>query len=125
MYISSLIMAARVWNLSPLQRAVRVWDGWDESKHPRKANGQFGAGNGNGIVLSKLSPNNEAEELTEYKQIKLGKKEYARVMSAINTVYYARFQGDTIGHIAVRNHYYRFKINDFNNYVIFYRKKLE
>ena len=24
--------------------AARVWDGWDESKHPRKSNGQFGAG---------------------------------------------------------------------------------
>lgn len=24
--------------------AARVWDGWDESKHPRKSNGQFSAG---------------------------------------------------------------------------------
>ena len=24
--------------------AAHVWDGWDESKHPRKSNGQFSAG---------------------------------------------------------------------------------
>lgn len=101
--------------------AARVWDDWNEAKHPRKANGQFGKGG----VASK-SPLRRAAEVVKPKHeaIKLQRAEYARVMSAINTLYHARFKDESVGHIAIGNYYYRFQINGFSNYTIFYRKKL-
>lgn len=106
MFVSHLILAARVFD-------------FDEAKHPRKANGQFG----NGGVKSPLK---QAAEVIEPKRkaIKLQRAEYARVMSAINTLYHARFKDESVGHIAIENYYYRFQINGFDNYTVFYRKKL-
>lgn len=101
--------------------AARVWDDWDESKHPRESNGQFGTGG-----TAPKSPLRRAAEAIEPKReaIKLQRAEYACVMSAINTLYHARFKGESVGHIAIGNYYYRFQINGFDNYTVFYRKKL-
>lgn len=45
MHISPLILAAQILKLTPLLQVAAVLDaGWEESKHPRKANGQFGSG---------------------------------------------------------------------------------
>lgn len=48
------------------------------------------------------------------KGIRLGKKEFASVVSSINTYFYARFKGKRKGFIAHGDYSYRFKINDFN-----------
>lgn len=45
MSMSPLILAARILRLTPLRMAAAALDAdWEESKHPRKANGQFGSG---------------------------------------------------------------------------------
>lgn len=102
MYISTLVLAARILDAK-----------WDEDKHPRKANGQFGKGS---------SPLIQAAEIIQPKRkpIKLGRKEYARVMSAINTNY-SRFKNDRKGFIAVENYVYYFYNNGFDDYK-FYKK---
>ncbi len=64
--------------IRPLLLAARVWDDWDESKHPRKSNGQFGAGGAGGTVPK--SPLRRAAEVVKPKRktIKLQRAEYAR-----------------------------------------------
>ena len=85
MYISPLIMAARVWDLSPLQRAVRVWDGWDESKHPRKANGQFGAGSSVAIrssgAIQSSGALNDKNDPNHIRRDAHAKKVYTRIIN--------------------------------------------
>lgn len=90
---------------------------WDESKHPRCANGQFGRG-----AVQVKSPLRRAAEIIQPKRkpIKLSRKEYARVMSAINTNYF-RFKNDRKGFIAVENYVYYFYNNGFDDYK-FYKK---
>lgn len=102
MYISLLALAARILDAK-----------WDEAKHPRKTNGQFGNGS---------SPLRQAAEIIQPKRkpIKLGREEYARVMSAINTNY-SRFKNRRKGFIAIGNHVYYFYNNGFDDYV-FYKK---
>lgn len=97
--------------------AARVWDDWDESKHPRKANGQFGTGG-----TAPKSPLKQAAEAIKPKRktIKLQRAEYARVMSAINTNF-SRFKGRDKGLMAVGSYLYYFYINDFDDYK-FYKK---
>ncbi len=103
--------------IRPLLLAARVWDDWDESKHPRKSNGQFGAG---GAVPK--SPLRRAAEVVKPKRksIKLQRAEYARVMSAINTNF-SRFKGKDKGLIANGNYIYYFYVNGFDEYS-FYKK---
>lgn len=103
---------------SPLVLAACILDAeWDESKHPRKANGQFGRGS-----VQPKSPLRRAAEIIQAKRkpIKLGRKEYARVMSAINTNY-SRFKNRRKGFIAIENHVYYFYNNGFDDYE-FYKK---
>lgn len=103
---------------SPLIFAARILDAkWDEDKHPRKTNGQFGKGS-----VQPKSPLRQAAEIIQPKRrpIKLGRREYARVMSAINTNY-SRFKNDRKGFIAVENYVYYFYNNGFDDYK-FYKK---
>lgn len=95
---------------------------WDESKHPRRANGQFGRG-----AVQVKSPLRRAAEIIQPKRkpIKLSRKEYASVMSAINTLYHSRYKDKDIGYIANGSYGYLFEIHDFDDYTVIARRKLE
>ena len=56
---------------------------------------------------------------------KLSKAEYAKVSSAINTVYSARFEGKTSGIFYYGDYGYRFNINEFNDYEITKKWEIE
>lgn len=86
-------------NVSVLSILAKAFDvKWDESKHPRRANGQFG----------RSSPLIDLAEAFAPVPIRLGKAEYARVMSAINTVYAAKFKGADHGRIASGKYFIHF-----------------
>lgn len=109
--------------ISPLVLAARILDAkWDEAKHPREANGRFGEGG-----VQPKSPLRRAAETIqpEREPIKLGRKEYARVMSAINTLYHSRYKDKDIGYIANDSYGYLFEIHDFDDYTVIRRRKLE
>ena len=52
------------------------------------------------------------------KTVQLPKDEYAAVMSAINSNYYARFEGKAKAKIAVGDYLYSFEVTDFDDYRI-------
>ncbi len=111
--------------IRPLLLAARVWDDWDESKHPRKSNGQFGAG---GAVPK--SPLRRAAEVVKPKRKsrksrKITAAERERVTHEISTWFYGRFDGKDEGSIAVRNHIYFFVINEYGDYDIYAKVPLK
>ena len=61
-----------------------ITDEWQESEHPRKANGQFGEGGGTSGKVAKFEKRDKIRKQTR-KEVQLPKDEYARVMSAIRT----------------------------------------
>ena len=58
------------------------------------------------------------------KPLQLPKDEYAAVMSAINSSYHARFEGQSYGQIAVGDCLYSFEISDFDEYRVIERKAI-
>ena len=105
--------------------AARVWDGWDESKHPHKSNGQFGAG---GSALK--SPLRRAAEVVKPKRksrksSKITPAERERVPHEISTWFHGRFDGQDEGSIAVRNYLYFFHINEYGDYNIYAKLPLK
>lgn len=56
---------------------------------------------------------------------KISKTEYARVTSAINTVYKAKFEGRDNATIYHGNYKYSFKINDFNDYEFIIKERIK
>ncbi len=90
-------------------------DEWEESKHPRKENGQFGEGGSGKVEKSQRS--DKIRKRTR-KEVLLPKDEYARIMSELNTnlskevrkkKHITRFIGNSV---------YRIENNGFNNYKI-------
>lgn len=67
---------------------------------------------------------NEMDAAEKTPQIVLPKKEYGRVVSAINNAYHARYEGEPAGIICVGDYRYSFKVNDFDDYVITKRQEL-
>ena len=124
MSTSCLILAARILAeelVSPLMRAANIITDYDPDQsrgQPGNA-GQFtktgSASKASSVIKSKPEP----------KSIKLGKKEYARVMSAINTLFYTRFAGEDKGSIANGNYVYHFVIHDFDDYVFLHKTKIK
>lgn len=99
--------------------AARVWDGWDESKHPRKSNGQFGAGGS-----ASKSPLRRAAEVVKPKRksrksSKITPAERERVPHEISTWFHGRFDGLHKSSIAVGNYVYLFTINEYGDYDIY------
>lgn len=85
--------------------------GFDESDHPRDEDGKFANGGGGGRNSGKAKRRRE---------IRLERREYAQVMSAINEQYHAKYagsRGKSRGAF-VGNYYYRFKNNGFKKYSI-------
>lgn len=96
---------------------------WDESKHPRDENGRFTASGDSGEEDASGSERTSAR----YPTVKLSKKEYAKVISEINTNYYSNYDGKEKGflEIAMKNGYccYRFEIFGFDDYNIYEKEK--
>ncbi|MEG1564557.1 MAG: hypothetical protein RR365_12655 [Bacteroides sp.] len=100
--------------------AARALDAdWNEANHPRRTNRQFGSGGSESNLIK------AAKTLSAKQSLKLGRKEYGRVTSAINTLYQARFKGAREGYLANRNCMYFFEVKGFNNYKIYKRKRLK
>ena len=57
-------------------------DSWEENKHPRKDNGQFGEGSGGKV--EKQSKRAKIDS-SKHKTVELSKEEYAQVMHELNT----------------------------------------
>ena len=91
-------------------------DEWEESKHPRKENGQFGEGGSSGKV-EKSQRSDKIRKRTR-KEIQLPKDEYARVMSELNTNLTKGQRKKKSITKAIGNHLYTVENNGFNNYKI-------
>lgn len=65
------------------------------------------------------------KQTTKKSPLRLKKSEYARVNTAINDVYHARYDGKSSGYIAVGNYSYRFKINEFGDYIFISKDEIE
>lgn len=105
--------------------AARVLDGWDEAKHPRKANGQFGTGGSN-----QKSPLRRAAEVVKPKRkgrksSKITAAEREHVTHEISTWFHGRFKGLRKSYIAVGNYLYSFSINEYGDYNIYFKEPLE
>ncbi len=124
MFTRYLLLAARILDekfVSPLRRAADIItdDNPDQPRGQPDNAGQFvkagGASKPKPIIKSAPAP----------KPIKLGKQEYGRVVSAINTLFYTKFAGDNEGYIANRNYIYHFTIYDFDDYVFLDKTKIK
>ena len=62
---------------------------------------------------------------TSSQNIRLTKAEYAKVSSAINTAFKARFEGKSKGITYVGDYAYLFKINEFGSYDFYGREEIE
>lgn len=96
---------------------------WDESKHPRDENGRFTASGDSGEEDASGSERTSAR----YPTVKLSKREYAKVISEINTNYDSKYKGESKGHLnlATKQGYYcyRFEIFGFDDYNIYEKEK--
>lgn len=90
-------------------------DEWEESKHPRKENGQFGEGGSGKVEKSQRS--DKIRKRTR-KEVQLPKDEYARVMSELNTNLTKEQRKKKSITKAIGNHLYTVENNGFNNYKI-------
>lgn len=97
-------------------------DEWEESKHPRKENGQFGEGGSSGKV-EKSQRSDKIRKRTR-KEVQLPKDEYARVMSEINTNLTKEQRKKKSITKAIGNHIYKIENKGFNNYRIVSKKEI-
>ncbi len=106
--------------ISP-RRILCVLDDWDESKHPRKENGQFGEGSGSDKV--EKSSKRDKIKNRERKEVRLSKEEYAHVMHELNTNLPKELKNMKVFNRSIRNYTYKVKNNGFNNYKIIGKSK--
>ncbi len=97
-------------------------DEWEESKHPRKENGQFGEGGSSGKV-EKSQRSDKIRKRTR-KEVQLPKDEYARVMSELNTNLTKEQRKKKSITKAIGNHIYKIENKGFNNYRIVSKKEI-
>lgn len=95
---------------------------WNEDDHPRDENGRFTSGGGSDSQSSDTSGKSYSRPT-----LKLPKKEYAKVVSEINTNYYTKYAGKSRGllKLATNKGYYcyKFEIFGFDDYNIFDKRK--
>ena len=97
-------------------------DEWEESKHPRKENGQFGEGGGSGKV-EKSQRSDKIRKRTR-KEVQLPKDEYARVMSELNTNLTKEQRKKKSITKAIGNYIYKIENKGFNNYRIVSKREI-
>lgn len=121
MFIRYLVLAARVFDnsyLSPLRRAASIITDYnpDQPRGQPDNAGQFVKAGGANVSkhLNSKSTN-----------FRLGKKEYGRVVSAINTLFHVRFAGESEAYIANGNYIYYFEIHEFGNYKFLKKVKIK
>ncbi|HCJ90734.1 MAG TPA: hypothetical protein DHV71_02450 [Acidaminococcaceae bacterium] len=111
----------------------RTTDEWDGSKHPRggysENRGWFSktGGNKNSLQVPKSNGNVEAKRNINHsrRQIKLSKREYAKVVSELNTNLTEEEREKPIIQRAIGNYLYTIQNYEFGNYGIIGRKKLQ
>lgn len=97
-------------------------DEWEESKHPRKENGQFGEGGGSSGV--EKSSKRDKIKNRERKEVKLPKEEYAQVMHELNTNLTKEQRKKKTITKAIGNHIYKIENHGFNDYKITSKKEI-
>lgn len=97
-------------------------DEWEESKHPRKENGQFGVGGSSGKV--EKSQRSDTIRKRTRKEVQLPKDEYARVMSELNTNLTKEQRKKKSITKAIGNHIYKIENKGFNSYRIVSKKEI-
>lgn len=98
-------------------------DEWQESEHPRKANGQFGSGGENGKV--EKSSRRDKIKSRERKEVQLPKEEYAQVMHELNTNLPDELRKKKNFTRAIGNNIYTIINNKFDNYKIIGKSKID
>lgn len=94
-------------------------DEWEENKHPRKDNGQFGEGGG----VSKFSKRDKIKN-KERKEVRLPKEEYAQVIHELNTNLTKEQRKKKSITKAIGNHIYKIENRGFNDYKIISKKEI-
>lgn len=97
-------------------RPIKSYDEWEESKHPRKENGQFGEGGGSSGV--EKSSKRDKIDSSKNKTVNLPKEEYAQVMHELNTNLTKEQKKEKIFSKNIGNYQYKVENNGFNEYRI-------
>lgn len=92
-----------------------VNDAWEESKHPRKENGQFGEGGSSNV---EKSSNRDKIKERERTYVQLPKEEYAQVMHELNTNLSDEQRKKKTIKKAIGDYHYTIQNNSFNEYKI-------
>lgn len=100
-------------------------DEWEESKHPRKENGQFGAGGGTSSGKVEKSSKRDKIKNRERKEVKLPKEEYAQVMHELNTNLSKDERKMKKITKAIGNYLYTVENHGFNDYKITKKENLD
>lgn len=98
-------------------------DEWEESKHPRKENGQFGEGGGGSGKVEKSQRSDKIRKRTR-KEVQLPKDEYAKVMSELNTNLTKEQRKKKSITKAIGNYIYKIENKGFNNYRIVSKREI-
>lgn len=100
-------------------------DEWEESKHPRKENGQFGEGGGTTSGKVEKSSKRDKIKNRERKEVKLPKEEYAQVMHELNTNLTKDERKMKKITKAIGNYLYTVENHGFNDYKITKKENLD
>ena len=97
-------------------------DEWEESKHPRRENGQFGEGGSGKVEKSQRS--DKIRKRTR-KEVRLPKDEYARVMHELNSNLPKELKNKKIFWRSIGNYTYQVQNNGFNKRKIIGKYKID
>lgn len=95
-------------------------DEWEESKHPRKENGQFGEGGGSSKV--EKSQRSDKIDSSKYKPIQISQSEYGMVFHAMKTNFPKMKNGRITKDIGNHTYTMQYKNGDF---IIINRKLID
>ena len=101
------------------QAPFSVEDAWEESKHPRKDNGQFGEGSGGKV---EKSSRRDKIDSSKYKPIQISQNEYGMVFHALKTNFPKMKNGRITKDIGDHTYTMQYKNGDF---IIINRKPID